>query len=88
MIKVTVTRPVTPLGCVGPGGAVAGLRFTAIQSNPLEVHLNKKHSDPSNRTQTSVDQTEDSNEPERKIAQATRIVSSVSDQTTLGRLFG
>jgi hypothetical protein len=33
-----------------------------------------------------MDQTEDSRELERKIAQANRIASSVSDQTTVGRL--
>ena len=33
-----------------------------------------------------MEQTEDPTELERKIAQATRIASSVSDQTTVGRL--
>jgi hypothetical protein len=33
-----------------------------------------------------MDQTEDPRELERKIAQASRIASSVSDQTTVGRL--
>ena len=68
------------------GGRVQSRRTSGRSTWNLRVQLNKNRADPSYMTEISMDQRDDPEELERKIAQASRLANRVSDQTTIGML--